>query len=147
MNSHRHITAFYIETLLLIVVFISIILVLTQVFGAGRRQTDEARLLTGAVCLAQNAAEAVSASDTPEGVLALLNESGNAEILDDSRYPTVRARYDGDMNPSADGDVLVYVTWRPDGDSLVYSDISVSRGDSQPVYSLNTAVLREEAGS
>ncbi len=147
MNDHRQITAFYIETLLLILVFIAIILVLTQVFGAGRKQTAEARLLTSAVCLAENAAEAVSASDTPEGVLALLDENGNAEILENSKYPTVMARYDGDMTPDAKGDVLVYVTWQDSGDSLVYSDISVRSGDAETVYALSTAVYREEAGS
>ena len=39
MKRNGHITAFYLETLLLIVVFIGIILVLTQVFGLGRVQS------------------------------------------------------------------------------------------------------------
>ena len=62
MKKNGHITAFYLETLLLIVVFIGIILILTQVFGLGRVQSVEAGRLTDAVILAQNAAEAVSAA-------------------------------------------------------------------------------------
>ena len=42
MRRHEHITAFYIETLLLIVVFVSIILVLTGVFGLSRRRRGKA---------------------------------------------------------------------------------------------------------
>lgn len=145
MKEHRQVTAFYIETLLLIVVFISIILMLTQVFGAGRKQTAQAELLTNAVCLAENAAEAVAASDTPEGVLALLDEGGNAELLRNAEYPTVLAKYDGDMNPDAGGDITVEITWREEPDGLVRSDVNVLRGGgSSPVYTLKTAVFTGE---
>ena len=44
----NHITAFYVETLLLILVFITIILVLTHVFGLGRAQSAAARELNDA---------------------------------------------------------------------------------------------------
>ena len=43
MKRNGQITAFYFETLLLIVVFLAIILVLTQVFGLARQQTAAAR--------------------------------------------------------------------------------------------------------
>ena len=46
MKKNGHITAFYLETLLLIVVFIGINLILTQVFGLGRVQSVEAKRLT-----------------------------------------------------------------------------------------------------
>ena len=67
MKKNGPITAFYLETLLLIVVFIGIILVLTQVFGLSRTQSREARRLTDAVILAQNGAEAVLVSWDDEG--------------------------------------------------------------------------------
>ena len=57
MKKNGHITGFYLETLLLIVVFIAIILVLTQVFGLAQVQSVRAKQLTEAVTLAGNAAE------------------------------------------------------------------------------------------
>ena len=62
----KHITSFYMETLLLILVFVAVILILTQVFGAARVSGTAAADLTRAVRLAANAAEAVSASDRSE---------------------------------------------------------------------------------
>ena len=52
MKKNGHITGFYLETLLLIVVFIAIILVLTQVFGLAQVQSVRAKQLTEAVTLA-----------------------------------------------------------------------------------------------
>ena len=57
MKQKRHITGFYIETLLLILVFVSIILVITNIFGMARVSSARARHLTTAVALAQNTAE------------------------------------------------------------------------------------------
>ena len=56
MKKENHVTAFYIEVLLLTVGLIGIVLVLTQIFALGRHESAEARELTDAVCLAQNAA-------------------------------------------------------------------------------------------
>ena len=85
MKKQSHITGFYLETLMLIVVFVLIILVLTQVFGLAQMQSTRAKELNGAVILAQNAAEAVAASETPEELLKLLNENGNAVPLASGR--------------------------------------------------------------
>lgn len=142
MKKQQHITSFYLETLLLIAVFIAIILVLTHVFGLGRTQSSEAKLLTNAVSLAQNAAEAVSAADSPETVVAILDENGNVSLDGD----TVQARYDTNMRPDANGSMCVDVTWEPDG-KLVSSTITVTYGDDvEPVYTLTTATYTEEAG-
>lgn len=144
MKKHSHITGFYLETLLLIAVFIAIILVLTHVFGLGRSLSGEAQTLTNAVCLAQNAAEAVAASDSPEVLLDLLDEGGNARAGDKAN---VLASYDDDMEPSTEGRYRVEVTWEPaDGnDELVYSTVSVTfDGGAEPVYSLRTAVYLGE---
>lgn len=142
MKKHEHITAFYLETLLLIAVFIAIILVLTRVFGMSRSLSGDAKLLTNAVCLAQNAAEAVSASESPEDVAVLLDQGGNVVAGDDG----VAAYYDRNMNPGGadDAALRVEITWAPDGD-MVSSSISVyPDGGTAPVYALDTAVYLGE---
>ena len=85
MKRKQHITAFYLETLLMIVVFISIILVLTRVFGSARVQSVQAKELTTAVTLAQNTAEAVSASGSPQELQAILEEDENSLLLEGIR--------------------------------------------------------------
>lgn len=147
MNRHkRHITSFYMETLLLIAVFIAVILVLTQVFGMGRSESSEARLLTGAVTLAQNAAEAISASENEQELVQLLNENGNAALANG----VVEAWYTPDMQPDADGDLSLEITWIPEvreNGTLVSSDITVKyRGADEPIYELETAVYLRGAG-
>lgn len=146
MKRNGQITAFYFETLLLIVVFLAIILVLTQVFGLARQQTAAARQLTDAVMLAGNAAEAVSVSADPGELLALLNENGNAAERPDSSGVTVR--YDDGKNPDPLGAYRVDVSWQPEKTekgTMVTSVIQVLHGESEePVYSLETASFREE---
>ena len=101
MKKKQHITAFYLETLLMIAVFVSIILVLTRVFGSARAQSAKAKNLTAAVTLAQNAAEAVSASKSPQDLLALLGTDGNALLQEDASTgeALVTAVYDTDLHP------------------------------------------------
>ena len=146
MKRNGQITAFYFETLLLIVVFLAIILVLTQVFGLARQQTAAARRLTDAVTLAGNAAEAVSASADPAELLKLLNENGNAEELPDASG--VKAFYDNEKNPDPQGAYRVEISWQPEktaGGIMVSSVISVCHGGSEePIYRLETASFREE---
>ena len=138
----KQITTFYVETLLLIAVFIGTILVLTQVFGAAKVQSAQARLLNHAVLLAENAAEAVAASDSPEALAALLNENDNAAYSPEER--AVWAFYNADMTP-ARGDLAVKITWEP-WRGLVSSEIIVYRESSEQVlYTLDTAVYLREA--
>ena len=149
MKKQEHITAVYVETLLLILVFIAIILVLTHVFGLGKVQSSRARLLTNAVCLAENAAEAVAASDSPEAVAALLDEGGNVRILDSG---LVEADYSSRMEPELTGvpGLRVLISWEPTAEDpqLVDSTISVyGGGKMDAVYELHTAVLLQEVGS
>mgnify|MGYP001082622379 CR=1 FL=1 len=83
----------------------------------------DAVLLTGAVHLAENGAEAVAASDSLEEVRALLEENGNAEIFarsgtedigaaeesaaERAGADTLRVYYDDDLNPVPDGTIWV----------------------------------------
>ncbi len=144
MKKHSHITGFYLETLMLIVVFLVIILVLTQVFGLAQMQSTKAKRLTGAVILAQNALEAVSASETPEDLLTLLNDNDNAVLMADTAGVT--ACYDSDLNPDAEGIYRVDVTWIQEeaGDGMMIRSTAEVRCDEtdEPVYRLETESFR-----
>lgn len=126
----KQITAFYLETLLMILVFVAVILVLTMVFGGARVQSVQADRLTEAVNLAQSAAEAVAASDSPQMVYALLDEDGTGQQNDD-RITVFHEDY------------RIDITWVPEGE-LVTSTITVSR-DEKELYQLTTAVMLQEA--
>ena len=147
MRRHDHLTAFYIETLLLVMVFVSIILVLTGVFGLARKRASEAKLLTNAVTLSQNAAEAVAASHSDEALLKLLDERNNAVSMPDTAG--VMAYYDVDMRPDPKGALRVDVTWLTEPQEtgiLTHSVIEVRyNGRTEPVYRLDTAAFRKEA--
>ena len=95
MKQKRHITGFYIETLLLIVVFISIILVITNIFGLARVRSAQARHLTKAVTLAQNAAEAAAASTSIDEAAAILDENGNVKAVRAGKAKITCASVDG----------------------------------------------------
>ncbi|MBQ9032414.1 MAG: hypothetical protein IJ106_13325 [Parasporobacterium sp.] len=140
----NHITGFYIETLVLIVVFIGALLVLTRIFGLGRNMSQSARLLTGAVSLSENAAEAVAASRSIEEAAELLDENGNAAV---ARPGLIRANYNDRMFPDPEGEILLQVTWEPqekDAGTLVSSRIEVlEQGAEEPLYVLETAVFLE----
>jgi len=146
MKKNGHITAFYVETLLLVVIFVAIILVLTNVLGLGRRESGDARLLTKAVTLAENAAETVACADSGEALLGLLDENGNALRKDAATFDV---RYGADMAPDAKGPFSVEVTWEPEQGTvgtLVSSRITVRYGQSEaPIYTLETAVYLKEA--
>ena len=149
MRKNGQVTAFYLETLLLILVFIAIILVLTQVFGLGRMQSAEAKGLNDAVTLAQNTAEAVAASETEEALLALLNTSGNAAPLGDTAG--VSARYDAALRPDPKGCYRVDTTWLQEQDAqgtMVRSVILVwLEGAEAPLYRLETAAYHKGVGA
>lgn len=144
----QQLTSFYLEALLLIVVFVAMILVLTGVFGASRAQSAQAQRLTNAVMLASNAAEAVAAADSPEELAVLLDENGNTRVSAGG----VTAGYALDRSPSAEKEpaLSVHISWEPDSadPALVRSSIRVFRaGEETPVYVLETATVMKEAGA
>ena len=145
MKKQSRFTAFYLETLILIVVFIAIILVLTQVFGLARVQSVKARQLTDAVVLAGNAAEAVSASRTEEELLELLNERDNAIAMPDDAGIT--ARYDERLQPDASGGYRVDVSWVPEETetgTMIRSVVEVHWNDGEiPIYLLETEAFKQ----
>ena len=160
-NKKGHITAFYLETLLLILVFVGIILVLTQIFGIARVKSSGARAKTSAVCLAQNAAECFAAARTGEDLLALLNEKDNAREIGPDDLPPgtssagqggIEAFYRADMTPDKDGELKLCLSWTLEG-GLRRAKITVVKmmeknpldaGEEDPVFSLDTAVYDRE---
>ena len=102
---NKRVPSFYVETLILIVVFVAVILALTRVFGLAKKQSEEAKLLTGAVTLAQNAAEAFSAAESAEELFTLLDEGGNAAL----EGMVVTAAYGADMKPDPNGILRVEI--------------------------------------
>lgn len=148
MEKKQHITAFYLEALLLIVVFIGMILVLTQVFGMGQLQSNQAKLLTGSVHIAENAAELFAGTDNAQDLLDSLNEKENAEWSDEGQT-ALQVRYNRQFNPDRDGDIILSMTWEPEKEAtgtMVKSRISVSvSSDSNPIYEIETASFKEDS--
>ena len=66
MKQKVHITAFYIETLIMITVMMGILLVMTQILGISKQGNVQAHRLTQAVTIAQSAAETASAASDLE---------------------------------------------------------------------------------
>ena len=145
MNTRQaHNTAFYIETLLMIVAFVAVILVLTRTFGEARRESARAKELTDAVILAQNAAEAVSASENLEDLARLLDETIAAPYLG---RPSIEVR-DGKLFAASEDGYITEVSWEPRMEAsgtLVSSTITVRlAGSADPIYALDTAVYLRE---
>ena len=140
----QHITAFYMETLVLALIFTVVILVLTKVFALSGQMSSNARLLTNAVHLAENAAEAFAASDSPEALAGLLEENENVLMLEEDGNTLVRVSYDEEMRPAPEGNFLMDVLWVPEEGvekGLVQGIIRVYRNDSkEEIYMLKTAV-------
>lgn len=140
----RPATAFYMETLILAAVFVAVILVLVRVFALAGQMSARSRALTNAVHLAENAAEAVAAAESPEDLKELLEEDGNVEFQEEGGASAdLLARYAEDMSPARDGDFLVDITWTPEAGSLTKSRITVYWAEEE-IYTLETAIYRKE---
>ena len=140
MKSKPHMTAFYIETLLMILVFVGIILSLTQVFGASRNESADAKTLTSAVCLAQNAAEAFAAAEKPEDLTVILDKDNKGHLQLDAEGLT--GSYRTDMTPDPEGLLKLHMTWQ-ERDDLLYAQIEILQAD-QSIYTLETAGAGKE---
>ena len=151
MKKSGQLTAFYIEMLLMTVAVTVMVLLLTRFFALGRSESSQARDLTGAVSLAENAAEAFSASRSPEDLRAILDENGNALLVEGTALPTVRASYGSDRQADPNGPLVLLVTWEEEEAEegrLATAVITVSgEGGAAELYSLRTAVYIKEAGA
>lgn len=129
MRDKRHFTSFYVETLILVLVFMLIILVLTRVFGAARTMSADAADLSQAVRIAENIAESVSSRNNGD-----VNPLSSAYV---TPLPQSQ-RYDDTMRPAADGEYLAEVSYEYDG-MVTVCHIEISRG-GRSIYTLDTAV-------
>ena len=138
-NKHAHVTAFYLETLLMILVFVAVILMLTQVFGQSRKLSAEAGYLSDAATISESVSAAVRASSDEDELFAALNW---AEEKSGADVPTIEVRFGEDLMPAVDGPYHVTVTWESTegarGD-YVESEITVNRtGIDEPLLTTHT---------
>lgn len=151
MKRKEHITSFYLETLLLIVVFVGIILVLTQVFGMARARSSQAKEKTSAVCLCQNAAEAFAAADSSQELVNLLNDNHNVflESADDNQG-LVNAFYNTDRKPNENGSLKIEISWKKDAVGKAAADKILRHAKiralkkEKVIYELETSAYSEE---
>ena len=136
----REHTAFYLSTLLLLLLFVGVLAVLTGVFSQAQRKSAEARELTAATALARNAAEALSAAHDETELAHILRQNDNIRQEEGG----ICASYDQAQQPSAEGFYRVHLTYEPQstpGGTLVRSTITVeTEKGTQPLCSLSTAV-------
>ena len=151
MKRKEHITSFYLETLLLIVVFVGIILVMTQVFGMARARSSQAKEKTSAVCLCQNAAEAFAAADSSQELVNLLNDNHNVflESADDNQG-LVNAFYNTDRKPNENGSLKIEISWKKDAVGKPAADKILRHAKiralkkEKVIYELETSAYSEE---
>ena len=127
MRNKQGITAFYMEMLVLILVFTGVILTLTRMFALSKEQSTQARVLTRGVRLAENTAELLGAAESPEAFLEMLDQ-GNAEESEDA----IRAWYNADMTPGRQGDFCVAVPGRNRGGWQKVKSLCTGRAGQSP---------------
>lgn len=144
-NKHAHVTAFYLETLLMILVFVAVILMLTQVFGGSRKLSAEAGYLSDAATISESISAAVRASGDEEELIEILNGTAGTEaaaLLDGAAVPTVQVRFGEDLAPAADGPYEATVTWEVTAGTrgdYVDSTITIYRdGTKDPILTTKT---------
>ncbi len=143
-NGGRRVTAFYIEALILVALLTMVVLVLTWIFAWSGQRSKKAALLTAAVHLAENGAEAVASSESIEEVRELLEENGNAEISGQATEDgsSLRLYYDNDLKPAPEGSIWLDILWMPEDGGFVKSILTVEQaGGSEPIYTLETGVF------
>lgn len=142
MKKRGEITAFYVETLLMIVVMIGILLVLTQVLGLSKGESMKARRLTEAVTIAQSAAEILAGEEE------LSAEGATGRLLRDMQTAQDGLHLIGycDWNGSSEDPGTVYrveVTRTRVSEAVAEDEITVftEAGDA-PLYTLTVRQFR-----
>ncbi len=139
MSDRRAVTDFYVETLMMILVFIGIMMVLTRIFVLSKAQENKARNLTRAVTIAANVAEGLSLSDDIEKEMNEIGLTGS--LTEDTQEKKI---YEGDWKwtgrdrKNQAQDYRVRITCTLDAGMAHYL-IEVFHGsDKKPVYELKT---------
>ena len=139
MNERRAVTAFYVETLMMILVFIGIMMVLTRIFVLSKTQENEARNLTRAVTIAGNVAEGLSLSDDVETNMKKTGLEGSlVENTEKKKIYEGKWTWPG-KNPGQKGqNYKVRITLTRDR-KMVHHLIQIYCGDEKkPVYTIET---------
>lgn len=142
MKNKTHSTAFYIEAIVLALIVILVSTGLVYTFGRIRKESQQAQLLTGSVILAERVSEAVSAADSMDDVLDLLDAEG-ADVIDDENAETIF--YDIDLNPVSEDRAVLALTLELEPEQLqtgvmLNADISVcSVFDGKEQYRISTS--------
>ena len=158
MKKRGEITAFYVETLLMVLVMIGILLVLAKVFGLAKGESVRAKRLTEAVTLAASTAEVLSAEEdiaaagekigleewtvVPGGANT---EEAGANQAAASGSGVYRWRRNGLFGKQISTEVLyqVKVTRTKVSEDLAEDVIEIfAGGGSEPIYSLEITQFR-----
>ncbi len=131
MKQNRHFS-FYMEVMIMLVVFIAVIVNLSRVFTLSRRQSWQARQLSDAVILASSGAEICASCRSEEELLELLQDAG-AKRSDAGITASFNDRFE--MDPS--GEMIMEIGWLPEGEKFVETPISISCNGTE-IYTLNT---------
>lgn len=139
MKDRRRTTAFYMEMILLVAVLTGVVLMLADVFTTAKEQSSQAKTLTTAVRLAENAAEIVAGIQDRSEMVDMLGGGDSAACH--LEMQKILARFNSSLAPDPDGGYCVEITWI-DYDGLISYNISVTwQEDSEQVYNLKTAVF------
>ena len=142
-------TALIVEMLLLFVLLLIVIVTVTRVFVTARGQSLTARRLTGAVCLAENIAEAAHSAPDAESVPEILHGLDGVRDLqetEDGILLTIRQ-----TGAKASTDVYrarLTLTEEPgEAGTLLSGTVEMYFGDdAEPLYTLETGSYRMAAG-
>lgn len=140
--NRRQGTAFYIEVIVMLLVFMIVIQTLVRVFASSRRSAFEAERLSDAVTLASNCAEIVLASDSAEEVAEVLQDAGAK-----GNETVISARFDDNLEMNPEGKMEVLIDWQKKEEDFSHAVITVSYSGEQ-LYELTTGkYLGRRSGS
>ena len=130
---------FYMETIIMLLVFMIAISNIVRVFTASYGKSRNAEHLTDAVILASNGAELVLASQSPEEIMSVLKDAGPE--LEDS---VITAHFDDNLEMSKDGPIEMKIDWQETEADFAHAVITVSYS-AMELYTLTTGKYLESA--
>ena len=132
---------FYMETIIMLLVFMVAIPNIVRVFTASYGTSRNAERLTDAVILASNGAELVLASHSPEEIMTVLEDAGPK--LEDT---VITAHFDDNLEMSKDGPIEMKIDWQETEADFAHTVITISYSGKE-LYELETGRYLEESGS
>ena len=136
MNQKRN-TGFYIEAILLLLVFVFVIRILVMVNAVSHNVSKDAQRLSDGVILASNGAELVLASESADELMELLKD-GNPR----RENSVITAHFDDTLEMNPNGSLELAIDWQETGDDFVHAVITVSE-QGHEIYTLTTGTYLE----